>query len=54
MLLIIILFILIIFSNLTENMTDNYNKYLNNVTSILIKNNIYKQYEIKLFLLIMD
>ena len=46
MLLIIILFILIIFSNLTENMTDNYNKYLNNVTSILIKNNIYKQDEL--------
>jgi len=46
MLLIIILFILIIFSNLTESMTDNYNKYLNNVTSILLKNNVYEEYEL--------
>jgi hypothetical protein len=46
MLLIIILFILIIFSNLTESMTDNYNKYLNNITSILLKNNVYKEYEL--------
>ena len=50
MLLIILLFILIILShfssNTKENMTNNYNKYLNNETSFIIKNNVYKQNEL--------
>jgi PBP1b-binding outer membrane lipoprotein LpoB len=46
-LLIILLLILIILSSSSskENMTNNYNKYLNNVTSIITKNNIYKNDE---------
>lgn len=52
MLLIMLLFILIILSQISsdskENMTNiynNYNKYLNNKTSIIIRNNIYKPNE---------
>ena len=49
MLLIIFLLILIILSQFCadtkENMTNNYNKFLNNQTSIIIKNNVYKQDE---------
>lgn len=47
-LLIIIIIILIILSDFcsNENMTNNYNKYLNNYTSIIVKNNIYNQDEL--------
>jgi hypothetical protein len=51
MLLIFLLFIIIILTqvcsnyDLMENMTDNYNKYLNNQTSELVRNNLYAQNE---------
>jgi hypothetical protein len=43
--LIIILFILIILSQFSENMTNNYNKYLNNESSLLLNKEVYKSDE---------
>jgi len=42
MLIIVFLLILFFFNKFSENMTNNYNKYLNNEMSTLIRNNVYK------------